>query len=306
MATVKEYMGGCLALGATVGLPPAITGIGMITATAIDYERYVICDVVTASITGTIAYNLSATTINLTPTLTFTNDTLITYFVDFGNGFVDVGNSPNYDFVNEAEGRYEIRVYVKLASGNQILVNAKEVIWDGVALTGVPATQAVNRTYQVKVGSAVATWNDGTFTAVTDLVGGAYTLVGSASIDCPQIIQEILQSDEKGGANSQLVIKSGTVSIASGSHVTLLGPDGTTWSNPGNLTSVTILARKSNSTDAIVGSGANQVMVVTTDNKYILLEGESATYSVEDGNIQDFISVECLVNSAALVIYNRL
>jgi hypothetical protein len=101
-------------------------------------------------------------------------------------------------------------------------------------------------------------------------------------------------------------MRSGGVSIADGTYASLLGPDGTTWSNPGNLRSVTILARKSNGNDAIPGSGANQVMVSTVYNKIILLEGESITYSVEDGNIQDISDVTCLKDAAALVVFNTL
>lgn len=99
---------------------------------------------------------------------------------------------------------------------------------------------------------------------------------------------------------------SGGASIAEGIYSATLGPDGTSWTNPGNLKSVTILARKSNTTDAIPWSGANQVMINTTDRKIVLLTGESITFSVEDGNIQDLGDVQCLVDSAALVIYNRL
>ncbi len=101
-----------------------------------------------------------------------------------------------------------------------------------------------------------------------------------------------------------LTVQSGGVSIASGTFAATLGPDGTIWNNPGNLKSVTVRARRSNNNNAIPGSGANQVMVQTTNIKVILLTNESATWSVEDGNIQDLVYVECLANSAALVIYN--
>jgi hypothetical protein len=103
---------------------------------------------------------------------------------------------------------------------------------------------------------------------------------------------------------TQQTLQSGGVSIASGTLAGTLGPDGTIWNNPGNLRSVTVRARRSNTSNAVPGSGSNQVMVQTTNNKVILFTNESATWSVEDGNIQDFVYVECLVNSAALVIYN--
>ncbi len=95
------------------------------------------------------------------------------------------------------------------------------------------------------------------------------------------------------------------VSIASWTFAANLWPDGTIWNNPWNLKSVSIRARRSNTTNSIPWVG-NQVLVVTTDNKYVLLTNESATYSVEDGNIQNFANVECLGNAAALITYNRL
>lgn len=105
---------------------------------------------------------------------------------------------------------------------------------------------------------------------------------------------------------TQQTFRSGAVSIAEGTFVASLGPDGVIWINPGSLRSVTVRARRSNNNDAVPGSGANQVMVQTTTNKVVLLTNESATWSVEDGNIQDLDRVECLGNSAALVIYNFL
>jgi len=310
MAQVFEYIDNCT-VGNPIPIPAEITDLTMPcicvdsgSSNKVDYERYTICDVVQASISGDIDYNLLGTQVSFTPNLTVTGDTVLTYIVDFGNGFMDIGNSPNYDYVTEASGRYEIRFYAKLASGNVVLLSAREVTWDGTTLTGVPVNVVVSRGYGVKVATALANWEDGSYVGITDLVGNPYTLVGDASSDCPPILDEIINSDEKMGGAS-VILRSGTLSIANGTHSTLLGPDGTAWTNPGNLKSVTILARKSNASDAIVGSGANQVMVITTDNKYILLEGESVTYSVEDGNIQDFVSVECLVNSAALVVYNR-
>jgi hypothetical protein len=285
---------------------PCVESDGGAQPALVDYERYTVCDVVQAQISGDVIYNVAGTAVNVSQTLVPVNDTVLTYIVDFGNGYTDVGNTPTFDFINEIPGHYELKFYVKLASGNLLLVSALEIDWDGVAISNLPNTQTTIRTYDVKAGSALANWVDGAFVSVTDLVGGAYTLQGTPSIDCPAIANDFLPLDEKTlTAIKSMNLYSGSLSIASGTYATLLGPDGTLWNNPGNLKSVTIYARKSNSSDAVVGSGANQVLVITTDNKYILLEGESATYSVEDGNIQDFVSVECLKNSACLIVYNR-
>ena len=105
---------------------------------------------------------------------------------------------------------------------------------------------------------------------------------------------------------SQLNLISGGVSIANGTFATNLGPDGTSWTNPGNLKSVTIRARRSNTTNANSGAITNGVVVATTDNKIVLLTNEIITFSVEDGNIQLFESVDTIGNAAALVTYNRI
>ena len=106
-----------------------------------------------------------------------------------------------------------------------------------------------------------------------------------------------------------ITLKSGAGSIANGALASTLGPDGTTWlaSSIGatNLRTVTVLARRSNTASATL-TGGNKVVVTTTDGAVTLLTGESITFSAEDGNIQDFVSVATIGNSAALVIYNRI
>lgn len=106
-----------------------------------------------------------------------------------------------------------------------------------------------------------------------------------------------------------ITLKSGAESIANGTLASTLGPDGTTWlaSSVGatNLRTVTVLARRSNTTNATL-TGGNKVVVTTTDGAVTLLTGESITFSAEDGNIQDFVGVTTIGNSAALVIYNRI
>jgi hypothetical protein len=104
-------------------------------------------------------------------------------------------------------------------------------------------------------------------------------------------------------APAPLQLQSGGVSIASGTLAATLGPDGVDWTNAGNLKSITIRARRSNTNNALPGNG-NQVIITTSINKVVLLTNESATYSVQDDNIQSLQRVDCIGNSAALIIYN--
>ena len=92
MATVKYFdttdlTGNCDydATGSAFVNPTGTGDLTIVTA-GTDYERYTICDVVQASITGNIAYNLSGTQITFTPSLVVAGDTILTYIVDFGNG----------------------------------------------------------------------------------------------------------------------------------------------------------------------------------------------------------------------------
>ena len=272
----------------------------------------VIYDVLTAVFGGTATFNYTAP-FNVAVSyvgVTLANDTMLQYWTDFGDGYSDVGANPDHSYLND--GAYEIKGYAVTTSGNKVLLFAKEVTISGGVITysGVQGSQAVNRTYTRLVASAFQDYCDGI------LVGTAYNpdktpyvLVGDFVASAPIVIDELEDNADYKASTSTptpLTLLSGGVSIANGTFATNLGPDGTTWNNPGNLKSITIRARRSNNGDAIPGSGANQVMVQTTDNKVILLTGESVTYSVEDGNIQDLISVETLNNAAALIIYNRI
>ena len=104
-----------------------------------------------------------------------------------------------------------------------------------------------------------------------------------------------------------LNIQSAWVSIADWTYAALLWPDGISWTNSWNLKSVSIKARKGTNNDAILWSWASQIVINTLSNKFVLFPDDGAiTYSVDDGNIQEFLSVKCIKNSAALVIFNYL
>lgn len=101
-----------------------------------------------------------------------------------------------------------------------------------------------------------------------------------------------------------LALNTGGVSIANGVHAATLGPDGTVWNNPGGVRSVTVAARRSATSDANpTGAGSNQVLVGTTLNKVVLLEGETVTWSVDDPDTLNVDWVETFGDSAALVVW---
>ena len=152
-----------------------------------------VCDVLTATVGGTIPYTLTGSNVAITytPSLTLTNDTVLFYWTDFGDGYNDVGNAPSHTYT--ADGSYEIKSYVVTSSGNKILLAAKEiVITAGVVTIATANPQTVNRVYKVSVGSAMQEYS-GTTPVGTPINpdGSAYTVQGTLAWSCPVVIDEL-------------------------------------------------------------------------------------------------------------------
>ena len=157
-----------------------------------------VCDVLTAVIGGTIPYTF-ATPYNAAvdySTVTVANDTVVLYWTDFGDGYSDVGPSPDHTY--EADGHYEIKSYVVTASGNKLLIAAKEinVVAGVVTLTG-PNPHAPNRTYKISVGSAMQEYSGATpVGAPINPDGSVYPIVGDFEWNCPIVIDELEDNAE--------------------------------------------------------------------------------------------------------------
>lgn len=157
-----------------------------------------VCDVLTAVIGGTVPYTF-ATPYNVAidySTVTLTNDTVLFYWTDFGTGYSDVGPAPDHTY--EADGHYEIKSYAVTASGNKILVAAKEVdVVAGVVTVNGANPHVPSRTYQVSVGSAMQEYS-GTTPVGTPINpdGSAYTVQGTLAWSCPVVIDELEDNAE--------------------------------------------------------------------------------------------------------------
>lgn len=99
-----------------------------------------------------------------------------------------------------------------------------------------------------------------------------------------------------------MTLRSGGVSIGSGTFAATLGPNGFSWTAPATLRSVTVQARRSNTTNATLAA-ANRVVVTTTTGTSVLLTGETKTWAVEDLNTLNFVSVTLGGNAAAYINY---
>ena len=219
-----------------------------------------VCDVLTATVGGTIPYTLTGSNVAITytPSLTLTNDTVLSYWTDFGDGYSDVGPSPDHTY--EADGHYEIKSYVVTASGNKLLIAAKEVdvVAGVVTLTG-PNPHVPSRTYQVSVGSAMQEYS-GTTPVGTPINpdGSAYTVQGTLAWSCPIVIDELEDNAEWNPENVADLVE---CEVLSGGGVVTEGLDA-------NLNAISTL-----------------LGIPTPDNRHILLGNTLSISSIGSSNV---------------------
>lgn len=158
----------------------------------------VISDVLTAVFWWTVAFTYTAPT-NVAISyagVTLANDTIVWHRTDFGDGYSDVGPSPDHSY--NSDGAYEIKWYWITASGNKVLLYAKEVtiVWGVITYSGTnPHTVA--RTYKVLVAKAFQDYCGSTLVGSPyDADGGAYTLVWDFEVAAPIIIDELEDNAE--------------------------------------------------------------------------------------------------------------
>ena len=168
-----------------------------------------IYDVLTAVFGGSIAYSFVAPleVFLIYSGVTLANDTILYYWTDFGDGYNDVGNNPSHAY--NADGEYEIKSYAITASGNKILLFAKEVrILSGIITYGpVALPQPVSATYKVFVGAAFQDYCGSLLVGNPyNADGTLYTLVGDFETERPIII-DLLEDN----ADYQVAIASASV-----------------------------------------------------------------------------------------------
>jgi hypothetical protein len=95
------------------------------------------------------------------------------------------------------------------------------------------------------------------------------------------------------------------VSIADGVYAATLGPNGSNWFPPAGLKSVTVYARHAaTNDDATAGGSPGRVEVFVNSNVFMLLDGESFTWSVDDPDSLTTISeVRCEADAAAAIVW---
>lgn len=151
-------------------------------------------DVLGCTIGGIIPTSVTTlTTLNVSlNTVTIINDNVLTYIVDYGNGHVDyiASGISTYNYINQPIGKYEIRVYASMASGNILLVKSAEYDFNGTSLTYVSDT-VVSRTYQRLVSEFVQRYCGNVKVGSPINFNGNYTLVGTGNINKPFIFNDL-------------------------------------------------------------------------------------------------------------------
>jgi hypothetical protein len=100
-------------------------------------------------------------------------------------------------------------------------------------------------------------------------------------------------------------LPAGAVSIANGTYAATLGPNGSNWFPPAGLKSVTVYARHAaTNDDATSGGSPGRVEVYVNSNVFMMLDGESFTWSVDDpDDLTTLTEVRCTADAAATVTW---
>jgi hypothetical protein len=158
------------------------------------FHTEVLYDAINASLGGNITYTYTAprnVSLNLN-TVTITNDSLIGFWTDFGDGYNDFGNVPSHSY--NADGSYEIKTYAILNSRNKILINAKEVTIVSGVITYAPIgnVSVVSRPYKHSVNAVLQNYCGSTPQGTPYLANGVtYIPTGTLSVLREIIIDEL-------------------------------------------------------------------------------------------------------------------
>lgn len=122
--------------------------------------------------------------------VTITWDAILSYWTDFGDWYNDVWRSPSHSY--NADGSYEIKGYAITASGNKLLLFAKEVnitSWTIIYWGANP--QPVNRTYNILSSAVLQDYCNNTPVYTYKPNWWAYTTVWTLFVVKPDIIDEL-------------------------------------------------------------------------------------------------------------------
>lgn len=153
-------------------------------------------DVITATISGQITGSIAGTVLTIGSSLvTYNPDVPLAYLIDFGTGFTDVINptaTSTQDFTNQPSGKYEVKVYVILKTGNILVIGGIELNWNGTVLSFISTSPFnVNRSYFILNQTYLQRYCDSSPIGSGFLADGtAYTPIGTPLLSIPVIRDE--------------------------------------------------------------------------------------------------------------------
>lgn len=228
-------------------------------------------DVLTAVFGGNVAFTYTAplqVAISYAAA-TLANDTIVAYWTDFGDGYNDVGPSPDHKY--NSDGKYEIKGYAITASGNKVLLYAKEVtIASGAIVYSGTNPHILARTYQRLVTSAFQDYCDSLLVGSPyNADGTPYTLVGDFVTERPIIIDEL-----EDNADYQAIVATPKVQRL---HENFVVTGTTPLVIP--LGAISISITKTNNTGVVNISGDNGVNFPLTFNRENFADSVNEGYS---------------------------
>ena len=141
----------------------------------------IVYDNITSTAVGDITTTLTGTTVGFTFNIAYTNwgGPGNVYTVDFGNGVTHTGSVPSFDYVNEPDGEYRIKIFSRYEDGGRYksihLGTTIVIVKTGNTLTMVTVNpMVVNRSIQRTLATAQRDY------CGTVPQGGAYTQDGTA------------------------------------------------------------------------------------------------------------------------------
>lgn len=191
-----------------------VSGVYVLNQDKFHTER--VYDNVTATLTGSfnaviVGTNLSFDFTNIVPT----NWVGANYLVDFGNGYTDTGGNPTFNYSNEPDGKYEIKVFRGFVFPEGVryyLLHAVEIQKTGSTLTLIGANpQTVNRSITYTTKEVFQNYCDSTPVGSPYVANGtAATLLGTLSQTYREELSEWLgvtdANNPSGGGTTPTVV----------------------------------------------------------------------------------------------------
>lgn len=282
-----------------------------------DYTHYkVLYDNITREISGDVALSVGGTELEINATaVTGTNVSIQRFYIDYGTGYTDIfnGGSSFYNTPSVLPGKYEAKLFARYDdNGRQVNKLLAAIEWTkpdgGNPFFNTVGPVATSRTWTATDGAFIRGFCGDDVSGIHGdfhIDGTPYVAAGTPSLTEIYIHDELIDHADSADLGSAVVtLSASSKDIADGIWAADLGSDGTSFIPAGNITSITIHAKKSDVDYSTVNAARNQVVLGTYGGgPTVLEEGQTVTFSAEDGNNISLSSVTCVNDAAAQIFY---